>query len=392
MSSILRVLVDARMLVCRFSGVARVVTSLIEELCRREDIRITALCGREPYAPWEDRSGIETMTTNFDRNHLDPLRRFLWERRNISRIIRDSMVDLFHATWNTGVPANCPVPTVLTVHDLIGWRRRDHGWRGPLNRSILRHALTSAMRNATRVTTVSEFVRRDLLATIRVDPRKVSTVYNAAGPPSAAAENRSGSDPPFALYVGGHESRKNVHGILATLDRFWNRGFDAMILKLTGSLSSLSPAAFRTFHTMKWRQRVHFIGQPTDAELSRLYRTAELLVCLSHDEGFGLPVLEAMAHGCPVVVSNRAALPEVVGGAGVVVDPDDLDAAAVAVEQIRSDSNFRSKLVLKGRERAAGFGWSHSADQFHRIYSESAGCRNLKSARNLMPLPDPIPA
>ena len=116
-----RVMIDARMLVGRFAGVARVVTRLVDELVRQGQIEVVALCGEVVYEPWRSRSDFEIVRSTFGCRDRSVPRRVLWEETRLPRIISAAGVDLFHATWNFGIPARCPVPSLLTIHDLIPW-------------------------------------------------------------------------------------------------------------------------------------------------------------------------------------------------------------------------------------------------------------------------------
>ena len=369
MTKPLRVLMDARMLIGRFSGVGRVVTNLVEEFRVRDDMHVAVLCGHEPHAPWLGAADIEVITSSFDRAHRTPLHRGQWEERELPTIIRDAGVDVYHASWNHGIPKECPVPSVLTVHDLIGWRSSARELGGWSQRIALRRSMSASIHRARLITTVSDYVRDELLSNFPVDPDKVVTVPNGVTPPShAQAEGEQATLAPYALYVGGHEPRKNVAGILRAFENYCNQHDDQLSLRMTGSVSALCANAFPVYERMRWQQRVEFLGQPTDPELSSLYRGAEFLFCLSYDEGFGLPVLEAMAHGCPVIASNRASLPEVVGDAGPLVDPDDTDSVVRAIKSLRQDDHLRFRLVDRGLSRARRFRWSAAAESLRSAY------------------------
>ena len=123
MGRAIRVMIDARMLIGRFSGISRVVTCLVEELVKRDGIEVVALCGEGGDAAWAGRSDVETVPSSFARRDRVTPRRVFWEETRLPGIIRSAGVDLFHAAWNFGIPALCPVPSVLTVHDLIPWAR-----------------------------------------------------------------------------------------------------------------------------------------------------------------------------------------------------------------------------------------------------------------------------
>lgn len=390
MAQPLRVLIDARMLIGRFSGVARVVTRLVDELTRRGDVKVMALCGHEPFDPWKGRGNLDIIASSFGRRDRTPTRRYLWEETHLRRIIRRSGADVFHATWNTGMPARCPVPVVLTVHDLIPWRNPADHFATAAQRFFYRRAVRSSIRRADRVTTVSEYVRGQVLDTFAVDRAKVVTVYNGVDVPRRVEDVRSEAmaqpgERPYVLYVGGHERRKNVAAVLASLQQYWRR-FDAGLeLRLTGESGSLCPDARRALEQLSSNAPVRFLGSPNDQELSRFYAGAAALLMLSHDEGFGLPALEAMAHGCPVIAANRASLPEVVGDAGLLVEPERIDDVAEAIRRLISDDTRRGDLVQRGRVRARGFSWAATAEGMLAAYDAALRRTHLPTSLPLIP-------
>jgi glycosyltransferase involved in cell wall biosynthesis len=180
------------------------------------------------------------------------------------------------------------------------------------------------------------------------------------------------TSPPYALYVGGHEPRKNVAGLFRAMRRYWERFDKALELRLTGDRTSLCPEAAEVYERLADKSRVRFLRNVDDAELARHYADAQVLLMLSRDEGFGLPALEAMAHGCPVVAASSASLPEVVGDAGLLVDPDDADAVCDAVRLLVTSSAARGEFLERGRLRARAFGWDKTARRMREIYERVA--------------------
>ncbi len=369
----LRVMIDARMLIGRFSGVGRFVTRLVDQLVRQEGLEVVGLCGSEPYAPWLEARNIEVVTSSFSRRDRTAARKLWWEERNLRGLVRRANVDLFHATWNTGIPACCPVPAVLTIHDLIPWSDPRAHFATAAQRWSYHHAIKASARRATMVTTVSRYVRRRALDTLNIDPGRIAAIHNGVDMPADDLVDREPPSRPYALYVGGHESRKNVAGVLRAMRRYWARFDDGLDLELTGQVSSLCPEAAEVHGQLPHKSRVRFLGHVSETDLDGLYRHARVLLMLSHDEGFGLPVLEAMAHGCPVVAASNASLPEVVGDAGLLVNSDDSDAVSDAIHSLVEPSQHREALIQRGRSRAAAFGWNVTAARMRKLYEHVAG-------------------
>jgi len=364
----MRVLIDARMLLGRFSGVARFATSLVNHLSIRGDIQPVALCGDEIPSIWQGNSYVECIRTDFSLADRTPPRRRRWERRNVARIIHDCRADVFHATWNSGIPAGLDIPSVLTIHDLIPLHERPRPIAAWLGLDAHRRAVRASIRRASVITTVSDFVRRDVMRWFRVAPERIVTVLNGVEPAGPSRFPQDCSNRPFFLYVGGHEPRKNVAGLLAAFGRYLHETGDDIDLCITGQHSSLCSAANAAFAKLKAVERVLFLGQPNEEELDSLYRRAAGLLLLSWDEGFGLPPLEAMTRGCPVIVSNRGALPEVVDKAGIIVNPADIGDAVSAMLRLRRDADARTQLSKRGHERAASLTWSKTAARFAELY------------------------
>jgi glycosyltransferase involved in cell wall biosynthesis len=368
------------MLIGRFAGVGRVVTRLVDGLARRDDVQVVALCGREPFEPWKGRRDIEVVQTSFDRQHRTPDRRALWEEWHLPGIIGRSGAEVFHATWNTGVPARCPVPAVLTIHDLIPWHHPAQHFATWPQRAAYRYSVRASARRAAVITTVSDYVRGRVCGTLPVRSEKVITVHNGVDLPRDPLQGRSQTGAPYVLYVGGHQSRKNVAGVLRAMSLYWRRCNEPVQLRLAGARSNLCPEAVEAFEALVDPSRVVFLGQMDDEELFSQYAGATALLFLSYEEGFGLPVLEAMAHGCPVIAANRSSLPEVVGDAGLLVHPDDPEAVVNAVRRLVPGSPERAQVIERGLQRARRFSWDGAVERMLRVYETACKVRRVGSA------------
>jgi len=384
----IRVLIDARMCDGRPSGVSRYVTRIIRELRRDDAITPVALCGKE-VSDELVAYGVELCPTDFDRPVRPIHRRSCWERDRLASIIAHAGVDLYHATWNTGIPRRCPVPAVLTIHDLIPlWDLAEY-FPSRLHRWSYAVSLHTSVRRAAHIVTVSNSVRNDCIRRLHIAADRITAIHNGVDAGGSA------SDPDlvrrdYCLYVGGAERRKNIAAVFQAMDRLWRGGkgvrdllpespevccvqkvpdtFSTPGLWLTGTLDGQCPAARTAYASLKHPDRVTFLGMPDDRRLGVLMASARALLMLSTAEGFGLPAAEAMAHGCPVVVSDRASLPEVVGDAGLIVDPDDPDAVARAVLRVARDETLRTELIGRGLDRVTTLSWTQAARQTAAIY------------------------
>ena len=233
-----------------------------------------------------------------------------------------------------------------------------------------------AVRRADHILTDSNWTRQDVINTLGVPPEQVTTVYLATNPVYRPITDRQeirraltgyGLPPDFIIFVGTLEPRKNVPTLLKAFYRLCERGYD-LHLALVGRKGWLYEEILTTLTELKLGDRVHLLENVPNEDLARLYNGAKCLVLPSHYEGFGLPPLEAMACGTPVVVSNRASLPEIVGDAGLLVDPDDIEALSEAIIRAVDDSALRSTLRQRGLQRAAEFSWTRAAEETLAVY------------------------
>ncbi len=362
MNRSLRVMIDARMLIGAFGGIARYVTRLIDELAAQDGIHVLALCGDGGCARLPMSENVSVVKSDFGRRDRSALRRLSWEKAHLPQLIRQSSADIYHATWNSGIPARCPVPAILTIHDLIPMHDPPSYFDTRRDRWAYEYSTYASTRRAERIATVSEHVRRDVLNSLRVHPDRVITVHNGVDKPASSVPR---AQTPYVLCVGGFERRKNVTAVFTAMRRYWERFDRGLELRLTGDKKQLDAA---DLSQLPDDAPIRFLGDIDDDDLSAQYTSARLLLTLSRDEGFGLPVLEAMAHRCPVVAASMSSLPEVVGDAGFLVHPDDPDATVGAVRRVHTDASLRTDLIQRGIARVRLFGWDRTARHMRDIY------------------------
>ena len=212
-----------------------------------------------------------------------------------------------------------------------------------------------------------------------VRPEKIVVVYNAIDErfgvtPSeeavARVRERYQLDHGFVLYAGTIKPHKNLVRLIEAFDGLRKRGFDDLTLLIIGDEISKLPALRRAVHSHKLHKHVRFLGYLPDDTLAILYRLASVFVFPSLYEGFGLPPLEAMASGTPVVTSNVSSLPEVAGGAAVLVDPYDVESIVDGIASVLSNPVLREELRAKGIARARDFSWERSVARTREIYQE----------------------
>ncbi len=261
--------------------------------------------------------------------------------------------------------------TVVTVHDVapLLFRRRLPG----LSRILWMVAWRGA-RRARYLIAVSHATRRLLVEHLGVSHQQVGVIYEGVEPlfcprPAQQVEQfrrRWGvPETPLLLHVGHTQPRKNLEGLLRALAILRKRVPNVVLLQV-GGIPTLRQQ--RLIATLSLAENVRFLGRVDDEALVLLYNLADVFVFPSLYEGFGFPVLEAMACGTPVVASNTSSLPEVVGDAGLLVDPRSPESIAVAIHRLLSDPDLRHTLRRRGRERAAKFSWERTARETLAVY------------------------
>ena len=288
--------------------------------------------------------------------------------------------DVFHAPHYVLPPAvSCR--SVVTIHDCIHLRFPQYL---PSRAAYLyaRASMWAAAHRSTRILTVSEASKRDILHYFDVPPDKIDVVYNALDERLSTAPDddaiarvrqRYQLDHGFILYAGNIKPHKNLVRLIEAFDGLRRDGFDDLTLLIIGDEISKWPALRHAVHAHKLHKHVRFLGFLSDDTLAALYRMAAVFVFPSLYEGFGLPPLEAMASGTPVVTSNVSSLPEVAGDAAVLVDPTDTIDIKEGIKRILTDPGLRERLQARGLARAREFSWEHSVRRTRQIYQDVAG-------------------
>ncbi len=301
-----------------------------------------------------------------------------WEQFGLVQAAFKERVDLLHCPY-FAAPIVRPYPTVVTIHDVIPLVLPEYRWR---EASRLYTALVSATsKRADAIIAVSECSRRDIVRTLGITADKIHVIGNAVDPSYypitdswllAAVRERYNIAPKYILYFGGFDLRKNVHRIIrsyAALRPALQAEFQLVIagrLHLLGH--PLYPDPRPLVRELGLGDRVIFTGQIREQDKAPLYSAATVFTFPSLYEGFGMTVLEAMACGAPVITSCLSALPEVVGNAGVLVDPYSEPAISVALEELLADPERRAELGAQARARSRDFSWRQVAEQTVQVY------------------------
>jgi glycosyltransferase involved in cell wall biosynthesis len=299
----------------------------------------------------------------------------LWDRVPFPPVEWLVGCNVFHAT-NFISPPSRRVPTVVTVHD-IGFVRDPTSVTPPIRR--MAHLLPKVLRRASVIVTVSNFTREeltwwlpDVADRIRVIPNGSHARLVKEPGTSTTVKDGASTGPPYALMIGTLEPRKNLPLALDAITILRKDGLDLRLV-LAGSSSPLLDVAELLEERGLGPSDVVVTGYVDDPHLAQLVAGARMLVFPSLYEGFGMPLVEAMEAGLPIVGARAGATPETVGDAGLLVDPNDAEAFADAMSRLASDDELRAQLVAAGHRQAAKFTWDRAAQSALEIYTELAG-------------------
>ncbi len=356
----IRVGYDVTALGLDHSGTARVAVELRPELAKRADVDLHPL---SPPASTPSLRGVRGV-----------YRELRWYPLGLPRMTRRLDLDVVHCPVPLA-PRGAPVPVLVTVHDAMQW---DHPEWFPRMTRMYGVLLVAAMRRASRVLTGTSESRRRLVAALDLDPDRVDvTPYGVAerfspGPADNDALEEARVPRPYLLTVATLQPRKNLEAALGAFERLAGAGCEHHLV-VAGARGWGDDALMARLSETRWSSRIHVLGRVSDDALVALYRGADCFVFPSRGEGFGLPPLEAMSCGTAVVASRASSLPEVVGEAGLLVDPEDVAEITEAIDRVLSSASTRATLERRGLERAREFTWARCAELTVAAYRRALG-------------------
>jgi glycosyltransferase involved in cell wall biosynthesis len=308
----------------------------------------------------------------------------LWYRMNLPLPVDifTGRAELFHGPSFTLPPSLAP--SLLTVHDL-SFLRYPQGAH-PALLAWLTKAVPRSLDRSHHVLADSESTRADLIELMQVPAHRIAVVgagveerFQPVTDPKTLAEIRTRYRLPdrFILSVSTLEPRKNFTGLIAAYDSLATAAGKSSVadlhLVIAGGKGWLYDDIFAAAKASPAQDRIHFAGYVADEDLPAVYSLATLFAFPSHYEGFGIPVLESMACGTPVVCANNSSLPEVAGDAALLIEATDTEALADAMWQLLADTSLRERLVLKGYDQAKRFTWEKAARRLLNVYRQVAG-------------------
>lgn len=386
----MRILIDATPLQTghRTRGIGTYTRELLKALLaldRTDDYRLVV--HPEPDAAGAENAGslaalgplpANASLVRLPRPPLGRLSAFASHQLALPALLRGQRADLFHspgfvAAFSVpGVPWHCPLPLVITLHDFIPLHLPALFNDKAINRVWYRQQMRLAS-HASRLICVSHATRQDAIRFLGAPAERCTVVYEGVDRTvfRAAGPDEQQASPPYVLFVGGDYPNKNRPAALAAFARLTGATTLPHHLVLVGRDDAPEEALAQAAPGLDLR-RVRRVQQADQAELARLYRQADLFLFPSTCEGFGLPLLEAMASGAPVVTSTASSLPEVAGPAALLVDPHDVAGLAAAMMQVLADRALHARLRAAGLDRAAQFTWQAAAEQTLAVYRRMA--------------------
>lgn len=371
----LRIAIDAHSVGAALGGNESYATNLIEALAEIDSVNNYTLFVTREAAIKRFRNRWPNFVVRSTLPHTPLVRIPL----TLSAELRRHPVDVLHVQFTS--PPFAPCPVVLSIHDLSFEHLPD-----TFNRRSwvqLRITVRRSARSAAKVLALSEHARQDIISTYKISPDRVSAIPIGAAPHFAPVQDEKelqrvrhtyGIARNYILTVGSIQPRKNLGRLAQAYARLRDRftGIEVPQLVVVGRRAWLYRETLREFEQLRTSGGVVITGYVPETDLPALYSGAVCFIYPSYFEGFGLPPLEAMKCGAPVIAGDRTSLPEVIGDAGLLVDPFDIDAIASAITNVILDSNLRSELRSKSVERARMFDWRETARRTLEVYREAA--------------------
>jgi glycosyltransferase involved in cell wall biosynthesis len=381
-TSVRHVAIEASRLLQEKRGIGRYVRNVLREIVRQQPgVRLTLhVAGRDDVAPM--------------RRHLDDIVPGLGLSAHVDTLeaLPTSAADVVWYPWNFIARPAARATMVVTTLDLAPMLQHDGRWWKVLKRVKYRRRYARSVRCAHGIITISEFSRAEIARHLGVHDARVAVTLLAADdlpahlPDDHAPLERAGITGPFFLTVGGQEGRKNLSTLYAAMEQLWAAGSRIPLVQCGPVLSNETRAKLGS---APW---LHHVGYVSDAQLVSLYRRALALVYPSRYEGFGLPILEAMRAGAPVICADASSLPEVAGDAALMAPWHDVAAFATHMTRVAQDQLLRASLRSRGRAHAESFSWARTAQQtfaqFQLAHARHAGVSPVMTSPLAAPAPE----
>ncbi len=307
-----------------------------------------------------------------------PILWYLWFEWGVPYYLKKHNIDVFYS-GDTYVSMKTSVPTLIVCHD-IAYKHYPNHLRAS-HKKYYQNNFPKFHKKADHIVAVSNFTKQDIVSTYDIEPDKVTIGYNATPKgfkPLEEDEKKKikgelTKGNPYFIYVGSLHPRKNVVNLIKAFDIFKKEQGTDHKLVLVGRMAWKNEELKKTYETTTHRDDIIFTGHISNEQLPRYLAAAEALTYVSVFEGFGIPILEGMSSGTPVITSNVSSMPEVAGDAALLIDPHDPSSIANGMQEVISNTQLREDMISKGFERTKEFSWKKTADH---IYEELRKIKN----------------
>ena len=375
----MRFSIDAHAIGRHLTGNEVYVRSLLEGFAaldkKSEFIAYTSVRGAEEFVPAPIRTA-RVSENPFVRLGID-----------LSRRVRQDRQSLLHVQYTA--PLLCPAPVVVSIHDVSYLEHPEFFTRS--RRMQLQFTVERTVRRAAKILTLSEFSRKGIAKAYGLDPSRIAVVPAACSdifkPISRAkakafVEGRFQIEHPFVLFVGDLQPRKNPLGLIHAFESLVANCPELLHhLVMVGKDTWYSPRVHQAAENSPFGNRIHFTGWVDDSELLQLYNACDIFTFPSFYEGFGIPILEAMACGRAVACSRTSAMPEVAGKSAVLFDPHSIEGMMAAMRDLLRNTEMRARMERAGVQNASRFTWRGTAQMTLDVYHEVAGERKSAGQR-----------
>ncbi|MBL7828635.1 MAG: glycosyltransferase family 4 protein [Saprospiraceae bacterium] len=307
-----------------------------------------------------------------------PLLFHWWFEYSAPKVLKQYQAEVFFSP-DSMCSLRTKVPTVMTCHDLVPLHMPEQ--IAKRHRSYLIRMLPQWLNRADHVLTVSDFVKQDIASTCHINPDKIHTVHNGCREdfkPLGQFEQQKirqqfSDDQAYFFYAGAIHPRKNVHRLIRAFDQFKTMTKAPVKLLLAGRFAWQTGEVLQAWEQASHQKDIKFLGYVEELDLPRLTAAALASVYVSLSEGFGLPLIEAMACQTPVMTSDGSCLPEIAGDAALYVDPLDVLSISSGLQQLYEDQQLRSDLVQAGKQRSKLYNWDEAAARIYAVIKQAAG-------------------
>jgi glycosyltransferase involved in cell wall biosynthesis len=321
---------------------------------------------REPHSDFIFRDNVKPVVIGPQARH--PFLYVIWYGYSLKKLLRNIKPDIFVGT-NGMIPLNSKTKTLCIIHDLNFEHHPEH--LPGLVRKYYCKYFPKFAKQATRIASVSEFSKKDIVETYNINPNKIDVVYNGPNEQfkpisdieKTQLQNQYSEGKSFFLFVGTLHPRKNLVNLFKAFEEFKTRTNSDFKLLIVGRKMWWTDEIENTFQNLASKKDIIFTGRLPEKDLYKITAAAYALTYVPIFEGFGIPLVEAMSCGTPVITSNITSMPEVVKDAGFLVDPFSVEDITKAMITISTDESLRNELIEKSKIQAKKFSWQKTGDR-----------------------------